>query len=187
MNSFQKCRFDGLSVVKYIPYQTLFEDCSFINVSLAGLKVRSVENRTKKNPDLASEHRGTMVFRKCRFENTTFKQSYFDGIVFDSCEFEGVSTEACDFRGIICETRWWNDQKRDPFTVFLANALDLIREKCGKSSDAYREFANYVLDYTSGKITSKDFSACLYSEKVPYQEMELVIKDLRKLVAKFPF
>ena len=44
-----------------------------------------------------------------------------------------------------------------------------------------------MIDYGSGKTTNKDFSACLYNNRVPYAETQKVIKDLRKLVAAFPF
>ena len=184
MNSFFKCHFEGTDIINFKAYQTLFEGCVFARGRLEGLKAQLTQNRTMKNSLISDA--GVVQFRDCRFESFMFDQCYFEGVVFERCSFAEVGARSCKFDGITSDVRWWSAQKADPFAAFLIKALELIAGKCGKDSAAYQEFENYVVDFGSGKTTSKDFSACLYSNRVPYVETQKIIKDLRKLVASFP-
>lgn len=186
VNSFKRCRFEGVSVVNFRPHQTLFEGCSFLGSTVEGLKAVLIRNSQIVNRELRDTD-GQIVFRDCRFEGVSFRQSYFEGAVFQRCVFNDTDASACSFEGIKSDVVWWSAQKVDPFTVFLGKVLELIRAKCGPESPAYREFENYVIDYGSGKTTDRDFSKCLYSNRVPYPETQRVIDDLRKLIATFPF
>ena len=185
VNSFKRCRFDGVSVMHFKPHQTLFEDCSFSRCTIEGMKAHLISNSQIVNREV--EGAGQLVFRNCRFDVIAFHQCFFEGVVFEQCTFANTTAMACNFDGVVSDCTWWSAQKLDPFTVFLAKALDLIRAKCGRDSAAYREFEAYVVDYRSGRTSSQDFSACLYNERVPYLETQKIIKDLRKLVAAFPF
>jgi hypothetical protein len=185
-NSFERCRFDEVAVMNFKPHQTLFDGCSFSRCTIEGLKAHLISNRQIVNRDLKGGG-GQLLFRDCRFEGISFRQCYFEGVVFQRCSFENTEASGCSFEGIVSDVVWWGAQKTDPFTVFLVKALDLIRTKCGRECAAYREFETYMIDYGSGRTSDKDFSACLYSNRVPYAETQKLIKDLRKLVASFPF
>jgi uncharacterized protein YjbI with pentapeptide repeats len=186
VNSFVRCRFEGVTVVSFKPHQTLFEGCSFSRGTIQGLKAHLISNSLIANPDLKGEG-GQLLFRDCRFEGMSFRQCYFEGVVFRRCGFENTTASGCSFGGVVSDVTWWGTQVGDPFTVFLTKALDLIRAKCGPDSAAYREFETYVIDYGSGKTRDKDFSACLYNNRVPYSETKLVFNDLRELVDSFSF
>lgn len=186
VNTFERCRFENVSVVNFRPHQTLFSDCSFSGFTIEGLKSHLISNSQIRNRDLIS-HEGQLFFQNCRFTGVSFRQSYFRGVVFRGCSFESTESSGCDFDGVISDVAWWTVQKIDPFSVFLCKALDLIRLKCGLDSAAYREFESYMTDYSSGRTSSKDFSACLYNDRVPYADTQRIITDLRKLVATFPF
>jgi uncharacterized protein YjbI with pentapeptide repeats len=186
VNSFERCRFDEVAFVNFKPHQTLFESCSFSRSSVEGLKAHLISNSQIVNRDFKGDG-GQLLFRDCRFEGISFRQCYFEGVVFQQCNFENTEASGCSFEGIVSDVTWWDAQKIDPFAVFLTKALDLIRAKCGRDSAAYREFEIYMIDYGSGRTSNKNFSACLYNNRVPYAETQKIIKDLRKLVASFPF
>lgn len=188
MNSFHSCRFEEMELSNFQPYQTLFENCTFTACKIEGMCAQTVLNRNMVNPKLSpADSNRSVVFRRCRFEQTKFAESYFAGIAFEDCQFDLTTADHCDFTGVQSETIWWNTQKGDPFTVFISKVLEFIGRQCGKNSRAHEVFERYVLDYGTGKTTSKDFSACLYSNKVPDSELEQIEKDLPKLMAKFPF
>lgn len=130
---------------------------------------------------------GQLLFRDCRFEGIRFQQCCFEGTVFQGCVFIDTEASGCSFEGVVSDAKWWSVQKCDPFTVFLSKALELIRARCCRESAAYREFETYMIDYGTGKTTNKDFSTCLYNNRVPYAEAQHVIKDLRTLTSTFPF
>ncbi len=186
MNSFFGCRFEAVSIQRFMPHQTLFEGCEFRRVNIEGLKAIMISNRQIANPNLAGCP-SQIVFRKCHFESSAFLQCYFGGAAFSDCTFEDVEAKACSFEGIVSDVIWWDAQKADPFTVFLTKALELIGTKCGRESPAYREFENYTIDYATGRTASRDFSACLYNNRVPYSDTQRLIKDLRNIVSTFPF
>lgn len=186
VNSFERCRFDEVVVVNFKPHQTLFDGCSFSRGTIEGLKAHLISNSQIVNRDLKGGG-GQLLFRECHFEGILFRQCYFEGVVFQRCSFENTEASGCSFEGIVSDVTWWGAQRTDPFAVFLTKALDLIRAKCGRDSAAYREFETYMIDYGSGRTSNKDFSACLYNNRVPYAETQKIIKDLRKLVATFPF
>ena len=54
-------------------------------------------------------------------------------------------------------------------------------------SAAYREFEAYVEAYRSGQTTSDDFSACLYTDRVPDAELRKISDRLIELARQFPF
>jgi len=186
VNSFFDCRFETFSIQNFRPHQTFFESCAFAHTTIEGLKALLVSNRNIKNFDF-NKTPGQIVFRNCHFRSSLFRQCYFEGVVFDRCTFTSVDAHACSFEGISSDVKWWGEQKTDPFTVFLGKALELVKNKCGQKSAAYREFESYVIDYGCGRTNSRDFSACLYSNRVPYDETELVMDELLHLVDKFPF
>lgn len=186
VNSCEGCRFDDVELVNFKPHQTLFEGCSFSRGTIEGLKAHMVSNDQVVNHDLKG-CAGQLFFRNCRFDGITFRHCSFDGVVFQRCSFEKSEAHDCSFDRIISDVTWWRTQKADPFAAFLEKALDLIRAKCGRESAAYREFETYVINYGSGKTTDKDFSACLYNDRVPYIETQKIIRDLRKLIGEFPF
>jgi uncharacterized protein YjbI with pentapeptide repeats len=185
-NSFKKCRFEGVSVVNFKAHQTLFDGCLFLSSAVAGLKALLIRNSQLLNREFG-ESKGQILFRDCRFQDVSFRQCYFEGAVFQRCIFINTDANGCSFERVVSDVVWWGTQKVDPFTVFLGKALELIRAKCGRESTVYREFENYMIDYGSGKTMSKDFSACLYNNRVPFTETQKVIEELRKLVATFPF
>ncbi|MEQ1751843.1 MAG: hypothetical protein ABL974_20645 [Prosthecobacter sp.] len=186
MNTFVGCRFEMLKLQNFKPYQTVFADCVFDHAVIEGLRAQTISNRLMVNSDMGTTH-GQLVFRNCRFESTAFLQCYFESVVFEQCSFANMDAEACSFDGIISDATWWGEQKVDPFTAFLGKALDLIRVKCGSESAAYKEFENYIIDYGSGRTTSRDFSACLYNNRVPYAETLKFNNALMKLVDRQPF
>ncbi len=186
MNTFIECTFSGVNIEGYTPHQTLFESCVFSHGSISGMKPRMIRNSNMINP-LLDPSCGQLVFRNCTFEAVGFRECYFEGVVFDRCTFHGATAANCSFDGVASDTTWWQPQQVDPFTVFLISALDLIRRKCGHESAAHKEFENYLIDYGAGRTSSRDFSACLYNNRVPYAETQKVIKDLRKLVTLHPF
>ena len=186
VNSFDRCRFDEVTVVNFKPHQTLFEGCSFSRSTIEGLRPHLISNSQIVNRDFKGGS-GQLLFRDCRFDGVSFRQSYFEGVVFQRCSFENTEASECSFDGIVADYTWWSPQKIDPFTFFLTKALDLIRTKCGRESAVYREFETYMIDYGSGRTSDKDFSACLYNNRVPYAETQKIIKDLTKLVDSFPF
>lgn len=185
MNTFRSCRFDNLELQDFKPYQTLFIESTFTNCSIHGLKAQAVRNNEMINPDMARS-RGQVVFRGCKFEAVKFRQCYFQEVIFEGCTFSETEAYDSSFDGIISDEKWWKTQKADPFTVFLGDALDLIRRECGPESAAYREFERYCIDHGTGITTSRDFTTCLYNSCVPYAETQKIIKDLRKLVRLLP-
>lgn len=186
VNSFNRCRFEGVSIVNFKAHQTLFDGCSFLRSTIEGLRAILTRNSQIVNRELGDAD-AQILFRDCRFEEVLFRQCYFEGAVFQRCVFVDIDARECAFEGAISDVAWWSPQKVDPFTVFLRKALELIRAKCGRESAAYREFEKYTMDYGSGRTMNKDFSASLYNNRVPYAETQKVIKDIRKLVAAFPF
>lgn len=186
INSFRDCRFEKLWLQNFRPHQTLFAGTIFSNCTIQGLRAHTIRNSQIINPDI-DQSRGQLVFRNCSFESVEFHQCYFEEVIFEQCIFHQVTAEECSFDGVISDTVWWRVQQTDPFTAFLTKALDLIRQRCGPQSAAYREFENYVIDYGSGRNTSQDFSACLYNNRVPYAETQKFIEELRKLVESHPF
>jgi len=186
MNSFRSCRFIEMFITNYKPYQTLFVGCQFDGGVISGLRAQLAFNQTLRNPDLKNSE-ATVVFRNCAFSGTAFEESFFAGIEFDACLFTNVQAQGCDFSGVISDQKWWPDQVSDPFTIFLTRLLDLIRVRCGSKSSAFAVFENYVREYKTGSTQSKDFSACLYTEKVPNSELDRIESELPKLMARFPF
>jgi uncharacterized protein YjbI with pentapeptide repeats len=186
VNSFHNCRFEGVDIENFRPHQTVFEGCSFLGGSIEGIKAHMISNKQVENID-SWGCGGQLLFRNCRFERTIFRRCYFEGVVFQQCSYEQTAASECSFEGVVSDTKWWAAQTIDPFNMFLTEALDLVRIKCGKDSAAYREFETYVIEYSSGRTSDKNFSGSLYNKRVPYEETQRVIKDLRKLVASFPF
>lgn len=186
MNTFRECRFDRFRIDNYSPYQTLFADCVFRNSAFTAMRAKTVLNLTKRNWELEG-HSATVVFRKCKFLATAFEGSYFSGVCFEDCDFEEVTAKACDFSGIESKQRWWNRQESDPFQAFLLQVLELITTRCGKESAAHEAFEGYMLDYLNGKTAEKNFSACLYSKRVPYSEILKFEPELRRLVNRTAF
>jgi uncharacterized protein YjbI with pentapeptide repeats len=186
VNSFRRCRFETVTIENFKPHQTLFDGCSFACSTITGLRAQLISNSQIANPDYKGSG-GQLLFRDCSFKEVSFRQCYFEGIIFERCTFETTKASGCSFDGVVSDVIWWTEQKSDPFTVFLTNALDLIRKKYGGDSVAYREFEAYAIDYGTGKTTSKDFSACLYNNRVPYADMRKIIKDLQELVDSHPF
>lgn len=186
VNSFKGCFFEEVTIEKFKPHQTLFDDCSFSHGSIQGIKVQMISNSQVVNREFKSGG-GHLLFRNCRFDTMAFGQCYFDGVVFQRCIFEKTTASACNFDGVVSDVHWWEMRQSDPFMVFLVNALDLIGSKCGLSSSAYREFESYLIDYGSGRTTSTDFSACLFNDRVPYEETQKFINGLRELTSRFPF
>ena len=173
--------------MNFRPHQTLFDRCSFKGGAIEGLRAHLISNSQVKN-DAFEGTEGQLFFRDCRFDGIAFRGCYFEGAVFRRCQFTRCEASECSFEGISADVVWWGGaQESDPFTVFLTKALELIRDKCGPKSAAYHAFENYIIDYGAGRTTSKDFSACLYADSVPYLETQKIIKDLRKLVVTFPF
>ncbi len=186
MNSFQGCRFDRLMLRNFKPYQTLFAGTEFANCTIEGLRAQTIRNSQMVNSDITGSS-GQLLFRECSFVAVDFRQCYFQDVAFERCIWDKTSAHDCSFDGIISDTTWWQAQRLDPFTAFLSKALALIRQKCGPESAVHREFENYVIDYGAGRTADRDFSACLYNNRVPYAETQKVIKELRKLVALHPF
>jgi len=186
MNSFRDCRFDNLRLQNFKPYQTLFTGTVFENCSIQGLKAQIIRNNRMVNADMASSL-GQLLFRDCSFVDVEFRQCYFQDVIFEQCKWERTTADECSFEGVVSDLKWWQTQRVDPFTAFLSDALELIRRKCGLESAAYKEFENYLIDYGAGRTSSRDFSACLYNNRVPYPETQKIIKDLRKLVDSHPF
>jgi uncharacterized protein YjbI with pentapeptide repeats len=185
VNSFKRCRFEGVSVLNFKPHQTLFDGCSFLHCTIQGLKAQLISNSQIVNRELRGA--GQVLFQGCQFSSTSFRESYFEGVSFRGCTFDQTEATESSFQGIASDAVWWQAQKSDPFAFFLTKALDLVRTKCGRDSAAYHEFESYVIEYGNGKTNSQDFSACLYSNRVPSEEAEKVFDDLTKLVERFPF
>ncbi len=181
MNTFSKCLFDKVEINGYSPYQTVFHACEFNESSFSGMKPRSISNSAMTNSMLI-QIPGQVLFRDCSFVNVEFRDCYFQDVAFERCTWEKTNAHNCSFDGVISDVTWWREQKTDPFSNFLFKALEIIRKKCGTDSAAYKEFENYVIDYGAGRNVSRDFSACLYNNRVPYAETQKVIKELRKLV-----
>ena len=186
MNSFVACTFRNVNITNYKPYQTLFQRCSFVGGQWQGLRAHLVQNRTMSNP-LLPAGAGMVCFRHCEFDSLLFEQCYFEGVVFEKCAFRNVEVQSSQFEGVTSDIRWWSAQVGTPFSLFLTKALALVATKCGKESAAYKEFEKYVIDFGVGKTGSRDFSACLYSNRVPYSDRQKLIKDLRELTRDFPF
>jgi uncharacterized protein YjbI with pentapeptide repeats len=186
MNTFSECRFIGASLTNYRPYQTLFQGCLFEQSGIAGLKAQQISNSINRNAALAGRQ-STLVFQGCEFRNVSFNGCFFAGVQFDDCRFSNVDAQACDFTGIESSQPWWPEQKSNPFTTFLTQTLEMIRQRCGAESTAHSQFEDYVLDYATGKTTSQDFSACLYSGKIPDAELDKIEDELSNLMRKFPF
>jgi uncharacterized protein YjbI with pentapeptide repeats len=184
MNTFAECRFVASQFVRYRPYQTLFARCQFEESDIVGMKAELVLNSTKLNRNLAG-NAATVVFKECTFKKVSFRECYFAGVAFEDCQFENTDAQNCDFSGVVAEDRWWQNQKSEPFTVFLVSILELIGKKCGTASAAYSEFENYLLDYKTGKA-SNDFSACLYSGRVPNTELDKIEEEVRELMERSP-
>jgi uncharacterized protein YjbI with pentapeptide repeats len=188
MNTFRDCRFEELKLVNYKPYQTLFENCTFSESKIEGMRARTIFNRSNVNLQLhPADPAKSVVFRRCTFENTKFNKSYFNGVAFEGCRFHSTTADQCDFTGVQSDVTWWDTQKGDPFTAFLTEALEFIGTRCGRNSRAYEVFERYVIEYGTGKTTSQDFSACLYSNNVPDDQLERIEQKLPELLAKFPF
>jgi uncharacterized protein YjbI with pentapeptide repeats len=186
MNTFQGCRFNRTTITNYRMYQTLFENCSFELCTFAGLRAQLVLNRAHLNPDL-NKAGATVLFHQCAFNASVFEGCFFEGIGFEKCSFDNVEARACDFSGVVADQTWWSDQSSDPFTLFLMKFLDLIRNRCGQESSAYAAIQNYLLDYKTGRTQSKDFSECLYTGKIPDEELDQIETELPKLMAKYQF
>jgi hypothetical protein len=186
MNSFRDCRFHKLRLHNFKPHQTLFTGTEFENCTIQGLRAKTIRNKGVINTDITSSH-GQLLFLDCTFLNVEFRQCYFQDVVFERCKWEGTTADECCFDGVVSDLEWWQTQRLDPFTGFLSDALELIRRKCGHESAAYKEFENYLIDYGAGRTSNRDFSACLYNNRVPYAETQKIIKDLRKLVDLHPF
>ena len=186
MNTFTGCVFSKIRIKGYSPYQTVFDACAFNEVLISGLKPRAGKNNTMTNP-LLRQVPGQILFRDCSFVNVEFRECYFQDVVFERCTWDKTSAHGCSFDGVFSDTIWWQAQRLDPFTAFLSKALELIRQKCGPESAAHREFENYVVDYGSGRTSSRDYSACLYNNRVPYAEIQKVDRELSKLEDLHPF
>ncbi len=186
MNTFRGCRFDKLRLQNFKPHQTLFVGTVFANCTIQGLRAQSIRNNQMINADM-DPSRGQLLFRDCSFVDVQFRQCYFQDVIFERCTWDGTTASECSFDGVVSDETWWEVQRVDAFTAFLSSALELIRRECGPESAAHKAFENYVIEYRSGRTTSRDFSACLYNNRVPYAETQRVIKDLRKLVTSHPF
>jgi len=186
LNTFLNCRFNRTTITNYKAYQTLFDGCLFEDCQIAGLRAELVTNRNHQNPDL-SMARANLQFRNCTFNATRFEECFFEKVGFEKCFYEAVQAHACDFSGVITDQKWWGDQISDPFTMLLMKVLELIHDRCGEQSAAYSAMQNYLLDYKTGRTRSQDFSACLYTGKVPDEELDRIEDELPKVMAKYPF
>lgn len=186
MNSFQGCRFNKSKLQNFKPHQTIFSETVFANCTIQGLRAQSIRNNQMINADM-DQSCGQLLFRDCSFVDVEFRQCYFQDVIFERCTWGRTTADECSFDGVVSDVTWWQAQRVDPFTAFLGKALELIRRKCGPESAAHKEFENYLIEYGTGRTSSRDFSACLYNNRVPYAETQKVIKDLRKLVISHPF
>jgi hypothetical protein len=184
MNTFSECHFDEIDLQGYRPYQTVFRRCVFSQSTFTGLRAQTVSNSRMRNADLKGIS-GQLLFQQCQFRNTLFQSCSFDAIVFERCSFEAGGSDSCNFKGIVSDFVWWCDEEGDPFKEFLNEALNLLRAQCGADSAACREFEQYTVEFVTGRTDSRDFSACLYNNRVPYSETRKIINGLRKLVGKY--
>lgn len=180
MNSFRSCIFENLNLQKFNPHQTIFSDTIFKNCIIQGMRAQMIKNNQMINTDMMQSN-AQLIFRECRFDSVEFRKCYFHDVIFERCIFHETTADQCDFEGVASDIIWWQPQRVEPFTAFLSSALELIARRCGSESAAFKEFEIYLGDYRSGRTTSRDFSAFLYNDRVPYSETQKVIKDLRKL------
>lgn len=186
LNSFRECRFTDVSIINYKIYQTLFDGCNFEGCEIKGLKAELIHNSAHQNPDLRKKS-SPVLFQGCTFDKCTFTESFFNGIGFENCDFIETEAHSCDFTGILVDEIWWSAQKSDPFTAFLCKLLEFVALRLGKVSCAYTAIQDYMIDYKSGRIQSQDFSECLYTGAVPDNELNIIEKELPRIMEEYPF
>ena len=187
-NSFSYCKFKSLKLIGASAYKTQFESCEFYNLYLESLRVSPDRFENQPLADI-SKIEPNVKFKSCRFVAPKFYKCTFSNVLFQACTVEKPEISFCNFDDAVCIPKpWWEPyESRDPFVAFLYELLALIERKLGKSGKAYTNLASYKDEYLSGKITNKDYSACLYQTDVPNSEIDAIENDMLKLSRKFRF
>lgn len=177
-NRFVECRFEDVTLRGYEPFETVFTRCHFRRLTLDGFRAARVPSRPT-----AKELQGTtavVLFESCEFDEPSLRKCSFDRVEFRGCRISRPQVDGCDFAGAIADQRWWPDQTRAPFAVFLDEVLSLIGRRVGTASASYVKWMSYRNDYLAGRTTDMDFSKYLY-EKVPDEELDQYEDDLLTL------
>ncbi|MCE9555174.1 MAG: hypothetical protein K8T91_17635 [Planctomycetes bacterium] len=183
---FIDCEFRDVSIRGFHPCQTLFDQCHFANFSVGGLRCQIVGNKSMQLPEIVRTGASTL-FRTCRFDSGAFTGCYFADICFENCAVADTRFIDCDFRGTVGSDMWWRQiPSGDPFHAFLRVVLQGIEKRLGRSSRAFVAFSAYAADYQQQKTQSRDFSACLYDGSVPNNELDAIESIIDDAVEAFP-
>jgi uncharacterized protein YjbI with pentapeptide repeats len=184
---FIDCEFRAARIRGFRLCQTLFDTCQFANCVIDGIASRSMGDPSMQLPEVAKTG-ATALFRACGFSGTAFEGCRFDKIAFNDCQIADTEFVNCDFSEAIGKDAWLKlVPKGDPFLAFLDALLAGIQKQLGNNSAAMRELSSYAESYRSGKTTSKDYGACLYSGRVSNQELDAIQDTLDRTEAAFPF
>jgi uncharacterized protein YjbI with pentapeptide repeats len=184
---FIDCEFRDSRIRGFRLCQTLFDSCQFFKCKIGGIASRSVGNPSMQLPEV-SKLGANALFQSCGFSGIAFEGCRLDKVGFADCQIADNEFTNCDFSEAIGDDTWMKQlPKGDPFLAFLDALLEGIEKQLGSDSAAMRELSSYSDSYRSGKTTSKDYSACLYSGRVPDQELDDLQKTLDQTEAAFPF
>ncbi len=184
VNVFRGCEFSDVTLICYRPYQTLFENCKFDRIRIEGMRCRPVLNSGSRLKQLDASG-GMLLFDKCVFNMPVFEKCYFDKVEFRQCQVIVPKVSFCSFKGIVMDKQWHSEEmEQDPFVKFVSEIVAFCEKRFGTQSASYKAISEYLLDYTSGRTESKDYSACLYEGAIPEKEMDVLEDELDKIEAR---
>lgn len=184
-NRFRDCRFHKCAIVGYHPCETLFQRCEFVSCHFVNLM--AIPRRGWKWDVAEMEKIGTSLqFIECSFGSTTFTNCAFGDVAFRQCTFQDPVVTSCNFQGVDSDVHWWGDAPdADLFVAFLDEAIREIKRKVSPDAKSAEALARFRKEYVEANSKNKDYSECLDSDEIAYEEAIRVNEVLNAIEPRY--